>query len=561
MTRNTLESYLQSVGERLSQLVEDPLFHPTQRALLRETVALYRKYAGRSPLGDPLSVVRLVAMASGRAADEQAVHVGAFCALYLLAADLLDDVQDEDLGGKPHAEAGPALASNDAVTLLFLGLRELTRALELEPDAERRLEYLRLVHRVSLSAVAGQHVDLLGDQAAGTPEDVLQMAAAKTSSLALLLECGALLGRCSEEERRRYGRFGETLAAYVQVRDDVRDVFGKARSPDLETGKLTYLIACFRQVAGDADQVRFDELTAQLPASLTELRELLYRSGAVQASAATMERLRGELHGLLAETRNAHGAHRVLLELVDSIAATVYEPASLPCSEFIRRPQHGWHAMVRETAEQIRGALAPYDPPPLPTLQPWSQPHWMYAAGTETLYYPDLEDLSAELLPWQAHLLGEEDLEVVRGMMVGQLPAVVAHELTHHWRDVSGKMSRDHWHEEWVANSVAVALMAEQFPAVSRMSRRIAERGLALHWRAVPAACEEVLERCRSRGGDSASGYGMDALATALTTLEMVRRLSEHPAALAACVQEWLAGPPQSMLFGRGGEQSRVRAG
>jgi geranylgeranyl pyrophosphate synthase len=464
---------------------------------------------------------------------------------------LLDDVQDEDLEGKPHAAAGPAIASNNALALLFLALRELTLAVELEQDQSRRLEYLRLLNRVSVAAVAGQHRDLMGDSGAQTPEEVLEMAAAKTSSLSLLTECGALLAGSDAADRLRYRSFGETLARYVQVRDDIRDVFGKPRSPDLETGKVTHLLACFAQVATQAQRDSLEQLRLSLPASLPAIRELLYSSGAVAASAAVMEQLRQQLHHLLAATGNHHGAHRLLLELTDGIASTVYSPPPIDVTRGILFPTHGWHGEVRDCAAALWSLLCSHAPPPLPEFRPWGLPQWMYVPQQQTIYYPDLEDFGPEILAWQAELLGEQDEASVMAVMRQQLPTVVAHELFHYWRDAAGMLSHDHWHEEWAANSLAVALAAQHFPEALAATMTLASKILLRHPGALTPDCEQVLTRCSQRGAEDATGYAMEALPMALTTLEMVRRLASTPVAFERCVEELLTQPsPQSGVMG-----------
>src|SRR6185503_11614270 len=159
--------------------------------------------------------------------------------------DLLDDVQDNDLSGKPHSSVGAGMAVNDALTLLFLGLSALERTMRLEKSPQRRMLYLKIVNRVALTTGRGQHLDLLGERGARTPSDVLQMQREKTASLTLICECAALYSGVSDDERERYRRLGENLSLLVQVLDDVRDVYGKRRSPDLETNKMTYPLACF----------------------------------------------------------------------------------------------------------------------------------------------------------------------------------------------------------------------------------------------------------------------------------------------------------------------------
>ena len=90
-------------------------------------------------------LVEAIARTERGAPDATGVEFAVFCQLYLSALDLLDDVQDQDLAGKPHAEAGPAIALNSGLFLLFLGLAALERGIA----ATGQLEALQLPLRIA----------------------------------------------------------------------------------------------------------------------------------------------------------------------------------------------------------------------------------------------------------------------------------------------------------------------------------------------------------------------------------------------------------------------------
>jgi geranylgeranyl pyrophosphate synthase len=308
-----LVGFLARVERHVDEAILGGHFDTTQRDLLLASAAQHRPRTHQNPLGDPLAVFYLIARAHREELDEQGVELATFCSFYLLALDLLDDVQDEDLGGKPHAAAGSGMAVNDALTLLFLGLSALERTMRLERSPQRRLLYLKIVNRVALTTGRGQHLDLLGARGPRTPHEVLEMQREKTASLTLLCECAALYAGVSDEEREHYRKLGENLSLLVQVLDDVRDLYGKSRSPDLETAKVTYPLACFLERASEEDRQRFQNLTTRLPGSLPELRKLLYDSGAIRSCAVAMDRFRRGIHGELAALDEDAPTHRLLL--------------------------------------------------------------------------------------------------------------------------------------------------------------------------------------------------------------------------------------------------------
>lgn len=521
---DNLGAYVSAVFACLDAAVQEPSFDASQRALLQRTIDRPREKSRLNPFGDPLSLVYLIAKAYGRAIDEHAIRVGAFALLYVLSLDLFDDVQDDDLAGKPHEGAGAPIAINSAISLLFLAGRELLRAAELETDPARRLLLLEIYCRAGTEAVGGQHRDLLGKSGASSPAEVLAMQAAKTSSVAMLTECGALLGGASEADFERFSRVGARAAMFIQIRDDLRDIFGKNLSPDLMTGKWTYPIASFWEQASPEEKLELRSLTDALPDSIRSIRGLFYRSGAVESSAAKLEELRSSIHEEILGTGMSSGYLRTLLSIFDGLAETVYAPPEL---EKLPVPRRGFHDAVRLEHERFVARMsvvmraANLEMPASPTFEPWHLPQWMYVPEKRTIFYPDLEDLSAEILPFQAALLGEDDLRKVREIMIAQLPAVLAHEMFHFLRDQAGRLTDDHWHEEWAANRLAVAYTTAFSPATAESTRELVGVVKGRFANLVEEHAPAVLSRCRQFSSD-ATGYRMDMLSVAAVTMEML---------------------------------------
>jgi hypothetical protein len=195
-----LVGFLDAVERYVDEAILAGCFDSSQRQQLLAAASQYRPRTHRNPLGDPLAVFYLIARAHRDELDEQALELGSFCQFYLLALDLLDDVQDNDLTGKPHAGVGAGMAVNDALTLLFLGLSALERCMRLEKSPQRRMLYLKIVNRVALTTGRGQHLDLMGESGARTPQEVLEMQRQKTAPENRELDArvrvrGALRGR------------------------------------------------------------------------------------------------------------------------------------------------------------------------------------------------------------------------------------------------------------------------------------------------------------------------------------------------------------------------------
>lgn len=542
MTSNTgplLHRYLEQVDRHVALLIAAPELHSTQQELLRSVVRLQQSRA-TSRLANPIALPYLIARAWGRDLDEQTEQIGAFCLLYVLSLDLFDDVQDHDLAGKPHELAGMPIAVNDALTLFFLALKALHRAIELEPDPARRLEYSRVLDRATLLAAGAQHRDLAGLHLAGTRADLVAMQQAKTSSGGLFTELGALLAGCDEANRARYRRIGECLTLIAQICDDLRDIYGKATSPDLANATSTYPLACLRECTPAATRLRFDELRKDLPASLPAIRQLLYDAGVVQRSAEAMEQFREELHRLVVSTGNLSGYHRLLLEVIDGLASAVFDPPALEVSASLFTPEGGWHDQVRGELAAFVDRMRPHLPPQAPQLRPWHLPQWMFRADQNVVYYPDLEDLGEEILPFQQALLGGDDRSEVERLVKRQLPAVLAHEVFHCWRHASGRLTEDHWHEEWAANRLAVAYARQYCPEALDVGLSIASRVRERFPEALDPVALSILDSCHQDRSGERQGYGMDLEPMAVVTLEMVRQLAADEPKLENTVHELL---------------------
>jgi hypothetical protein len=151
----------------------------------------------------------------------------------------------------------------------------------------------------------------------------------------------------------------------------------------------------------------------------------------------------------------------------------------------------------------------------------------MYVPDKRTIFYPDIEGLAGEILPFQAMLLGESDFDEVSRILYEQLPAVLAHEMFHFWRHACGRLTRDHWHEEWAANRLAVAYSSIHEPRALASSLVLGERVLSRLPERIDEQAEQVLRRCPAPH-PGAAGYAMDIVSVAVVTLEMIRRLADE---------------------------------
>lgn len=493
-----LSEFVSAVQDEVRRLIEDDRLPVSQRSGLEGTMERCFAWTAPSDWAQPLGLLYATYRGLGRPTDAQTIALGAFCTLYLASADLFDDLQDDDMAGRPLEGAGPAVAMNSALALLVLGLSALQNAMQRERDADRRAAYLDVFSRASVVAVGAQHSDLVGLGDTKTPKAVLAMNRAKTSSVTLVTECGALLGGADMKTTALFRAFGSDFAALVQIVDDVRDIFGKAESPDLRAGKITYPIACFLEIAEPPARERFEALRAQLPAGEDALRELIYDGGGVHASAAAVQDLRTALHLRLTEVASRRAELRMLLTIVDILSATLFEPEPLCETAEFFAPRGPFQEDVERSARQFTERLEVPSTFVRPTFVPWEQPLFLFDPERVTVHYPDLDGLEGEVVSRFADGLRLDRAATVQAITRG-MPLLVAHELFHAWRLTSARLSSDAWHEEFVANRLAMGYARRFEPeaaqATVEFSRLILDR--------VPRVANEaeLLLLAREQGG------------------------------------------------------------
>jgi geranylgeranyl pyrophosphate synthase len=471
---DSLERLVLDVQARVLTACSQPTFERRLQESLCETASAFFSHAAAGDFAQPLGLYFATYRSFGKGTDERTRLVGEFLCFYLLAADVFDDIEDGDAEGKPFARHGLPVATNLALTLLVLGLDALGKAIECTASAVEctasageAATLLRVFNRVSLRAVSAQHLDLLGE--AKTRAEVLQVHEGKTSSLSLLTECGALVAGGNPQEIETFRQLGAKLAQVAQIVDDVRDIFGKDSSSDLRSGKSTYPLACLRELVSEAE---FAEYQATLhnwdpETGLSRIREFYYDSGVIDECAGEVETLRVEVHDLVAGLPTLRSEHRLLLQIVDTLAGTLYEPDEVPGSARVRAACGEFGAALANEARRFAAHKELWSAAELPALRPWHLPFFLFSPRERTIFYPDLDGLAAEVLPFFAKLLATT-LDEAHAVLGKLAPFFLAHELVHARRFDLGLLSEDSWHEEIVANSLGLAYLEESRPALAQ---------------------------------------------------------------------------------------------
>jgi geranylgeranyl pyrophosphate synthase len=536
----TIRMFLDNVYTKVEFIINTKNFVKEQVDLLKETVLLCRNRSIINPNGDPVATFYFICRANNALLNKQAESLAACCLLYILSLDLFDDVQDEELCGKPHEKVGPAIAINNALALLFLAIDSLREAMELEKNIDKKLEYMKLFNRISLLAVVGQHLDLRGNKVINTPQEVLDMQSAKTSSLGMVSECAAIFSGCDNNAVENYRIATEKMILIVQIVDDIRDIYGKKVSPDLRTDKMTYPVAIFNEIAASHQIEKFISLKELLPDSIKDIRKLFYETKVIKRCAETIEKLRSDIHRLVAKTGNNCAAHRNWLFIIDSLAGTLYLPPPIAESKALQQPEGPWYHEVNELAIEFTTYMKDYNPPQIPRLLPWHLPQWAYIPKGKAVFYPDIEGQSEEIIGHYSELMKIEDSEEVIKIIHHQARGVMAHEFFHYWRDMSGNLTRDFWYEEFVVAKLVTTYIKTYYPSLAEVTVELANKILKRNKELSNNAkfIIDELYKTDYKPKENVTGYDMDMQEVGLVQLKMMSDLYKQDMNLNRVMEE-----------------------
>jgi hypothetical protein len=166
----------------------------------------------------------------------------------------------------------------------------------------------------------------------------------------------------------------------------------------------------------------------------------------------------------------------------------------------------------------------------------------MYEPKRKLIFYPDLEGMPEEIVPFQAHLLGTDKWEDVLEIMYHQLPVVLAHEFFHYWRDESGNLTTDSWFEELAAHSLAMAYCKSFYPQAVQSSLFLAERVLAMHPEGISEKGKTILNALLipERSPNNNTGYDIPMFEMALVQLAMLKHLDKENLTLSDAINKFL---------------------
>jgi hypothetical protein len=214
----------------------------------------------------------------------------------------------------------------------------------------------------------------------------------------------------------------------------------------------------------------------------------------------------------------------VLLSIADALAETIYAPEPIAETASFFSPEDEFSRSLRAQLDVFAANLSHHALPEVPKLVPWHLPHFEYDPERRTIFYPDVVGLSEEVLPFHATLYGTADISSAGDILRTAAPVLLPHEMFHFLRHQNGRLTEDRWHEEYVANRLAVAYAQRFCPDALTRALDDVKRVLVVNDYDHDAV-HDILLRCKTPKSE-ACGYETDPVTAAVVHAKMVHELT-----------------------------------
>jgi len=179
--------------------------------------------------------------------------------LSALAADIFDDIQDQDNDDLPWRQIPPASALNLAICLSMLSHEVVSTIL----DGKLFREVSQVLNHMWITASDGQLQEVLLDTCEQvTLEQYFELVKRKSGSLtAAACKIGATLGGASESVVLQFEQFGTNLGIISQIRNDLNDFLHFEDKNDFVNNRKTLPYVYLLNILQGEKAVQFKELT------------------------------------------------------------------------------------------------------------------------------------------------------------------------------------------------------------------------------------------------------------------------------------------------------------
>lgn len=225
--------------------------------------------------------------------------------LFALAADIFDDIQDQDNSDLPWRKLTNANAINLAICLLMLSDEAVSKI----PDNGLFREVSTILNRTGICASDGQFQEFLYNSSERVSlEQYFEVIKSKAGSIAACAcKVGATLGGAPESLVLQLDQFGTNLGIMSQIRNDLNDFLDFEKKKDLENNTKTLPYVYLSSILQGDTADRFMELTQLEGKGLRRfgkeerdyLKKIAFDEGAVHYCTVMFEISRQKAMGIL----------------------------------------------------------------------------------------------------------------------------------------------------------------------------------------------------------------------------------------------------------------------
>jgi len=219
------------------------------------------------------------------------------------AGDVFDDIEDADSPDSIYKKYGLPVAVSVATTLLILGEQSLTRLKLRGVNADTIVHVANSINSFYTSACIGQHLDLTTELLLSASEEVYLKIITMKSAIQIEGACyiGALLAGANGEVIDKFASFGHNLGIASQISNDIQgSIIGK----DIIKHKTTLPVIYCLNSSDETIRNKMKSLYQKQSFSTLdtkEVKDILFRSGAIHYSTLKMELYKQKVQDILSE--------------------------------------------------------------------------------------------------------------------------------------------------------------------------------------------------------------------------------------------------------------------
>lgn len=225
---------------------------------------------------------------------DQALPVSAALCFLRTAADIFDDIEDQDYSDSLSAIYGESAAVNAATTLILLAQKAIGRSINKGVPVDTVLHLLEIINGYYIDACTGQHLDIIGFEDGILSEDEYIKIAGKKSATSVQCAChtGVVLGDVQSKLVEVLISLGYNLGMGFQIADDIE---GIVHGSDIMTRKITLPVIYALTVAKGRDKSLLKQVYInhkERPIPELQIQNLLFRVGAIEYAVIRLEAYR-----------------------------------------------------------------------------------------------------------------------------------------------------------------------------------------------------------------------------------------------------------------------------